>query len=147
MLIYEDARVVQQTSKMAGQAILVCICIDGWTSAGNQSVYAVNIVLETTNGRVTLLYDATDFSADRHTGEFIAGLPSVAMQLLHSVWCYILTSCFKSYGCHADAIHDWAKQIGIKKVAAIITDNAANMVKARELAVQKEGMGHIIPLR
>jgi HD superfamily phosphohydrolase YqeK len=48
---------------------------------------------------------------------------------------------------HAGALHDWAQQIGMNKVAAIITDNAANMVKARQLAVKMEGMGHIIPLR
>lgn len=37
---------------------------------------------------------------------------------------------------------------GIKcKVAALVTDNAANMLKARQLVVESTGCGHIIEIR
>ncbi|KAK9806588.1 hypothetical protein WJX73_005127 [Symbiochloris irregularis] len=63
-------------------------------------------------------YDAQDFSEEHHTGEFIA-----------------------------EAIYEWALKIGPQKLVAVITDNAPAMVKARRLFVEKEGMGHIIPIR
>ncbi|KAK9789596.1 hypothetical protein WJX73_006359 [Symbiochloris irregularis] len=76
------------------------------------------VVCEGDKGRSSAFYDAQDFSEEHHTGEFIA-----------------------------EAIYEWALKIGPQKLVAVITDNAPAMVKARRLFVEKEGMGHIIPIR
>ena len=44
-------------------------------------------------------------------------------------------------------MQEWIDGIGREKVAALVTDNARVMVKAREDLIAKEGYGHIIDLR
>lgn len=65
-------------SKLLAEQLAKCdhvtMSLDGWTSASNQSVYAVNFMLDSGGPRIAILYDVLDFSSDQHTGEFISGM-------------------------------------------------------------------------
>ena len=41
----------------------------------------------------------------------------------------------------------WIKEIGARKISALVTDNAPNMVKARRIVVGTAGCTHIVELR
>jgi hypothetical protein len=47
----------------------------------------------------------------------------------------------------AGLIKEWVDLMGAANVAALVTDNASNMVKARALLVSMCGYEHIIPIR
>ena len=49
--------------------------------------------------------------------------------------------------CYIDVMKGFVDDLGPTNVAAIVTDNASNMLKARALLVALEGYGHIIPIR
>ena len=41
----------------------------------------------------------------------------------------------------------WITEIGKERVGGLVTDNAANIKKARELTVAAEGFTHILEMR
>lgn len=81
LLISEDARAEQLLAAAIAVAIFICLTLDGWTAAANQSVYASNVVCEGDKGRSSAFYDAQDFSEEHHTGEFIAGVHSCRIKV------------------------------------------------------------------
>lgn len=46
-----------------------------------------------------------------------------------------------------DAIKRWITEIGVDKVGALVTDNAAAMRLARQLVTGTEGFEHILEMR
>ena len=48
---------------------------------------------------------------------------------------------------HADLILKWIGEIGPQRVGGLVTDNAANVKKARALVVATEDFTHILEVR
>jgi hypothetical protein len=48
---------------------------------------------------------------------------------------------------HADLMLKWISEIGPERVGGLITDNAANIKKGRELTVLTDGFTHILEMR
>ena len=122
--------------------------LDAWTDNAGHSVYACNIVF---SDRQIAQWACEDKSSESHTAEYLAGdahetnqfwarvtvillCDSLAIQL----YCGIL---------RADLIMKWITEIGRERVGGLVTDNAANIKKARELTVAAEGFTHILEMR
>lgn len=73
LLVKQEAQVNTLIAQQIAANDYITMSLDGWTTERNQSTYAVNLSLDCPNGRQVLLYDVRDFSADRHTGEFLGG--------------------------------------------------------------------------
>lgn len=91
LLISEDARAANLLNLALESADVITLTIDGWTSAGNQSVYGAGVGCDGPEGRREAFYDAQDCSEDRHTGEFVSGklfsarcsgFPAIALAVL-----------------------------------------------------------------
>ena len=86
LLLSEYARAKKALQEKLNSAENVTVSVDGWTSMGNQSVYACNVTFP--DGSTALL-DAKDLSDEMHTGLHIAGpctdhAPSLAVKILHN---------------------------------------------------------------
>ena len=112
------------------------LTLDGWSNSRMESIYSWNVIFP--SRRVTLLR-ADDLSLTKHSGENLAGKGAASrLSLYHSsimckqVWCA---------GMIIKEIEKW----GPDKFAAIVTDNAKNMVKTRRLVLQR--FPHFIEVR
>ena len=85
--------------------LILLLALDGWSNPRNVSIW--NFVIYTSS-RKQYLYCLKDFSAESHTGEFIA---------------------FQ--------IEEVLNKIGTKKFATIVTDGAANVKEARRIITTK----------
>ena len=79
LLVKQEASCSKLLVEQLRVSDLITMTLDGWTSESKQSVYASNLTLDIDYSRKALLYDVRDFSADRHTGEFLAGTAASAL--------------------------------------------------------------------
>ena len=118
---------------------------DGWSNCRMQSLYTSLVLL---SDRTAMVWDVSDLSAVSHTGVAVAGMLMLAQKLNDKAvhFCICLTK-LAEHGCYADYIMKGIKRIGARKIGALVTDNAANMVLARKIVTETEGFQHILQLR
>lgn len=129
--------------------------IDGWSDAQMRSIYAHMII---TADRAAYVLKYEDLSSEKHTKEYIAGMPPLKSHLYELLDEHL--DCFGALQRHlhtymradlndvrAECMITAIKALGPEKVATILSDNAANMRAARDLAIKDPELRHIIPLR
>lgn len=111
-----------------------------------QSVYGF---LAAFPDRTVSFLEARDLSSISHTGVAIAGKLQPWQHCSHqqimsavSAFVGIIHICG-----HAGEIRRVISKWDPKHFAALVTDNAANMVKARKLVTEHPGFGHILPIQ
>lgn len=139
LLTAEYARVTRAMEDLLQQvAVNLTLSMDLWTDISQSAVAACNVMVPHPQP-LSLLLDAFDATRDAHTAEYLAGvfsqleLMQPAPRYSHSV-----------HACCAALMKECCERVGLEKVAAMVTDGAANMKKARELLVKMEGCQHIL---
>ncbi len=113
------------------------IALDGRTNARGQTLYAVNVLFP---DRTVHVLAVEDLSLGQHTAAYLTGAPHVdpvtstsALKPLSAAptWFY--------YDRVSERFKAWIDLVGAKKVAALVTGNAAAMKAARAGLTRTEG--------
>lgn len=70
LLLAEFASIKKAIVLKISKSKIITMCLDGWTSISNQSLYACNLIFEDST---CVLWDVVDFSGVIHSGTVIAG--------------------------------------------------------------------------
>lgn len=115
--VAEDARKVAFDALKREPSYSLTLECDAWTSVAGTSVVAITLTRHTGE---SYLLELSDASKERHTAEYLADLVA-----------NVLT----------------AKEVPLKRINCLVTDEASNMKRARELICQNLDQDHIIHYR
>ena len=129
----------------AQMAYHLTLTLDGWSNARMESIYSWNVIFPT---RKVMLLKAQDLSAVVHSGDNLSGnalyISAVEMPL-HQVSATYLPFRTNSIHCFAVEVIKELRKWGPEKFAAIVTDNAKNMIRTRMLVLRE--FPHLIEIR
>ena len=137
----------------AALAYHLTLTLDGWSNRMMESIYSWNVAFPS---RRVILLKADELSEVSHTGEALSGdLQLSRLDVVNSCeLCVLLLSSLDTgykvtirnfFFFFAEMIIKEMLKWGPEKLAAIVTDNASNMVKTRRLVLQR--FPHLIEVR